>query len=138
MASEGLVEDLLSFSRLLRPMRGSGMTPQQYWLMRHLRKVGPLSIGELAQALGITTGSATVACKRLEKAGLVVRTRQLEDERVVQVALTEQGHARIDALRQQKREALAELLSVLDQCEQEKLQHMIERLLRAAESQGLG
>lgn len=138
MASEGLVEDLLSFSRLLRPMRGSGMTPQQYWLTRHLRKVGPLSIGELAQALGITTGSATVACKRLEKAGLVVRTRQLEDERVVQVALTEQGHARIDALRQQKREALAELLSVLDQCEQEELQHMIERLLKAAESQGLG
>lgn len=138
MASEGLVEDLLSFSRLLRPMRGSGMTPQQYWLMRHLRKTGPLSIGELAQALGITTGSATVACKRLEKAGLVVRARQLDDERVVQVALTEQGHARIDALRQQKREALAQLLGVLDQCEQEALQRMIERLLEAAESQGLG
>ncbi len=138
MASENLVEDLLSFSRLLRPMRGSGMTPQQYWLLRHLRKAGPLSIGELAQALGITTGSATVACKRLEKAGLLVRTRQLEDERVVQVALTEQGHARIDALRQQKREALAQLLSVLDQCEQEELQCMIERLLEASASQGFG
>jgi DNA-binding MarR family transcriptional regulator len=62
MASERLVEDLFTFSRLLRPRQGSGMTPQQYWLMRHLRQVGSLSIGELAQALGITTGSATVAC----------------------------------------------------------------------------
>lgn len=47
MASERLVEDLLSFSRLLRPMGDSGMTPQQYWLMRHLRRAGPLNIGEL-------------------------------------------------------------------------------------------
>ena len=138
MTSERLVEDLLSFSRLLRPMRGSGMTPQQYWLVRHLWKAGPLSIGELARALGVTTGSATVACKRLEKAGLLTRERQSEDERVVQVALTEQGIAQFDALRQQKRETLAELLSVLDQREQEELHRMIDRLLDAAEAQGLG
>lgn len=136
MASERLIEDLFSFSRLLRPRRGSGMTPQQYWLLRHLRQVGSLSIGELAQALGITTGSATVACKRLEKAGLLTRERQEEDERVVQVALTEQGRAQIDALRQQKREALAGWLNVLDQREQEELQCMIDRLLEAAEKQG--
>lgn len=138
MASERLVEDLLSFSRLLSPRRGSGMTPQQYWLMRHLRRAGPVSIGELAQALGITTGSATVACQRLEKAGLLTRERQVEDERIVQVALTEQGRAQIDALRQQKRETLARLLNVLDQREQEELHNMIERLLDAAEAQGLG
>lgn len=137
MVSERLVEDLLSFSRLLRPGRGSGMTPQQYWLLRHLRRTGPLSIGELAQALGVTTGSATVACKRLEKAGLLTRERLSEDERVVQVALTEQGAAQIDALRQQKREALTAWLSVLEPCEQEELQRMIGRLLEAAEAQGL-
>jgi MarR family transcriptional regulator, organic hydroperoxide resistance regulator len=137
MASERLVEDLISFSRLLRPMRDSGMTPQQYWLLRHLRQAGPLGTGELAQALGITTGSATVACKRLERAGLLTRARQTEDERVVQVALTEQGRAQIDSLRQRKREALAEWLNVLDQREQEELQDMIDRLLEAAGEQGL-
>lgn len=137
MASERLVEDLLTFSRLLRPIRGSGMTPQQYWLLRQLRRAGPLSTGELAQALGITNGSATVACQRLEKAGLLTRERQIEDERVVLVALTDQGRAQIDALRQQKREALAGLLNVLNQDEQEELQRMIDRLLEAAEAQGL-
>lgn len=137
MASERLVEDLLSFSRLLRPMRSSGMTPQQYWLMRHLRQAGPMSIGELARALGVTTGSATVACKRLEKIGWLTRERQSEDERVVQVSLTQHGLDQIDVLRRQKREKLAELLSVLDQREQEELHCMIERLLDAAEEQGL-
>lgn len=136
MASERLVEDLLSLSRLLRPGRDSGMTPQQYWLLRQLRRDGALSIGELAQALGITTGSATVACKRLERAGLVTRVRQLEDERIVEVALTEQGRDQIDSLRQKKRAALAQWLDVLDEREQEELLTMVERLLEAASAQG--
>ena len=134
MVSERLVEDLLSFSRLLRPLRGSGMTPQQYWLLRQLRDAGPLGTSELAQALGVTPGSATVACKRLERAGLVTRTRGLEDERVVRVALTEQGCAQIDALRRQRREALSTWLNVLEQREQEELQCLIERLLKEARS----
>lgn len=132
MVSERLIEDLLSFSRLLRPLRGSGMTPQQYWLLRQLRDAGPLSTSELALALGVTPGSATVACKRLEKAGLVTRTRGEEDERVVRIALTEQGRAQIDALRQQRREALSAWLSVLSQREQEELQCLIKRLLEEA------
>ena len=136
MASERLVEELISLSRLLRPGRNSGMTPQQYWLLRQLRRDGSLSIGELAQSLGITTGSVTVACKRLERAGLLTRERQLEDERIVQVALTAQGSAQIDNLRQKKRAALAQWLDVLDQSEQEELLNMVERLLEAASAQG--
>ncbi len=136
MASERLVEGLVSLLRLLRPGRDSGMTPQQYWLLRQLRRDGSLSLGELSLSLGITTGSATVACKRLERAGLVTRERQLEDERIVQVALTEQGRAQIDDLRQKKRVALAQWLDVLDQHEQEELLNMVERLLEAASAQG--
>ena len=132
MASERLVEDLFSLARLLRPGRDSGMTPQQYWLLRQLRKDGSLSIGDLAQSLGITTGSATVACKRLEHAGLLTRARQHEDERIVQVALTEQGCALIDNLRQKKRAALAQWLDVLEQREQEELLNLVERLLESA------
>ena len=76
--------------------------------------------------------AATVACKRLEKAGLLTRERQAEDERIVRVALTEQGRVQIDDLRLKKREALAQWLNVLDQREQEELQCMVERLLEAA------
>ena len=134
MASERLVENLFSLARLLRPGRDSGMTPQQYWLLRQLRRDGALSIGELAQSLGITTGSATVACKRLEHAGLLTRARQHEDERKVQVALTEQGEELFDSLRQKKRAELAQWLDVLDQREQDELLDMVERLLESATS----
>ncbi len=140
MTTEKLAEDLLTLWRILRglshPVRRAEMTPEQYWLLRILNRAGSLSIGELATELGITTSSATVACKRLEKIGLLTRERQAEDERVVQVALTEQGLAQIDAWRQRKRESLTGLLSVLDQHEQQELQRLIERVLEAAGARG--
>lgn len=136
MTTEKLAEDLLTLWRILRglshPVRRAEMTPEQYWLLRILNRAGSLSIGELATELGITTSSATVACKRLEKIGLLTRERQAEDERVVQVTLTEQGLAQIDAWRQRKRESLTSWLGVLDQHEQQELQRLIERVLEAA------
>jgi DNA-binding MarR family transcriptional regulator len=95
-------------------------------------------MGELASALGITTGSATTACKRLEKSGLLTRERQTSDERIVHVALTEQGCELIDTWRQRKRAALIQLLNVLEPRDQEELQRIIEHLLHVTETQGFG
>jgi DNA-binding MarR family transcriptional regulator len=138
MATERLAEQLITFSRLLRPLRHAEMTPQQFWLLRHLRCAGPQSTGELASALGITTGSATVACKRLEKSGLLRRERQVDDERVVLVTLTEQGCTLIDELRERRHERLTRLLDVLDEQEQQQLSSLIERLIDTAQVQGFG
>jgi DNA-binding MarR family transcriptional regulator len=138
MATERLVEDLLTLWHHLRnlsnPVRRAEMTPEQYWLLRLLNRRGPLNISELANELGIAISSATVSCKRLERAGLLTRERQSDDERVVRVALTEQGLAQIDAWRQRKREALTYWLSVLNEQEQKTLQSLIERVLEAAGS----
>ncbi|MBX6342046.1 MAG: MarR family transcriptional regulator [Thermomicrobiaceae bacterium] len=120
------------------PVRRGEITPQQYWLLRQLWKRGPLSIGELAGTLGISQSSATTACQRLEKAGLVTRRRQAEDERVVQVALTAEGAERFAAWRQRRRAAIAELLGALSAAEQEQLQRLVERILDAAEEAGYG
>jgi MarR family transcriptional regulator, organic hydroperoxide resistance regulator len=140
MTTEKLAEDLLTLWRILRglshPVRRAEMTPEQYWLLRLLNRAGSLSVGELANELGITTSSATAACKRLEKAGLLTRERWADDERIVRVALTEQGLAQIDAWRQRKRESLTDLLSVLDQHDQQELQRIIERVLEAAGARG--
>lgn len=79
MATDRLVEDLLALWRLLRvsthPVRQGEITPEQYWLLKLLNKRGELSIGELAEALGLTGSSVTTACKRLEKSGMLHRAR---------------------------------------------------------------
>ena len=139
MTTERLADELLMLWRVLRglshPVRRAEITPEQYGLLRLLNREGSLGMSELAATLGITTSSATSACKRLEKAGLLTRERQTDDERMVRVMLTEQGLAQIDAWRQRKREALTHLLSVLNPQEQHELQCMIERVLQAAGTQ---
>ena len=139
MAAERLVDDVLSLYHLIRrlthPISRGEMTPEQYWLLRILRKRGPLSIGELAEALDVTGSSATTACKRLEKVGLVTRERQSDDERMVLVMLTEQGNAKVESWQQRRRELLTHLLAPLDEEEQAMLQHLLERVLETAEGQ---
>jgi DNA-binding MarR family transcriptional regulator len=137
MTSEHLVDDMLALYHLIRrashPVHRAEMTPEQYWLLRLLRRKGALSISELAEELGVTGSSITTACKRLEKAGLVMRERQSDDERMVRVTLTEQGNARVEAWQEQRRELLAHLLAPLDQNEQEALQRLLECILEAAD-----
>lgn len=137
MTIDRLVDDVLALYHLIRrashPVHRAEMTPEQYWLLRLLRRRGALSIGELAEALGVTGSSVTTACKRLEKAGLVTRERQSDDERMVRVGLTAQGNAQVEAWQQQRRELLVQLLAPLDLREQEALQHLLERILESAD-----
>jgi DNA-binding MarR family transcriptional regulator len=85
--AEWLIEDFMGLWRLVRaaayPPHHARLTAEQFWLPRYLERQCPVSLGALAEALGITPSSATTACKRLEQAGLVMRTRQATDERVV-------------------------------------------------------
>ena len=133
---ERLIDHMLELYHLIRrashPVRRDEITPEQYWLMRRLSWAGAQSIGELADALGITSSSATTACKRLERAELVIRERQPDDERMVRVSLTETGRERIAAWQQQRRELLAHLLTPLGSDEQDELQHILEHILQAA------
>jgi DNA-binding MarR family transcriptional regulator len=135
MATDRLVEDLLALWRLLRvnthPVRRGEITPEQYWLLKLLNKRGEMSIGELAEALGLTGSSVTTACKRLEKAGMLRRERQADgqDERVVLVSLTTQGREQLETWQQERRAALTQMLAPLTISEQEELQRLIERIL---------
>ncbi|HEY3993173.1 MAG TPA: MarR family transcriptional regulator [Ktedonobacteraceae bacterium] len=135
MAADRLVEDLLALWRLLRinthPVRRGEITPEQYWLLKWLNTKIELSIGELAEALGVTGSSVTTACKRLEKAGLLKRTRQADgqDERVVLVTLTSQGREQIEAWQQERRNELSKMLTPLSSSEQAELQRLVERIL---------
>ena len=137
MTTDRLVDDVLALYHLIRrashPVHRAEMTPEQYWLLRILRRRGALSIGELAEALGVTGSSVTTACKRLEKAGLVIRERQSDDERMVRVMLTEEGYARVEAWQQRRRELLTDLLTPLNSDEQDALQRLLERILEAAD-----
>lgn len=56
----------------------------------------PVSIGNLGKAIGVTGGNISNICKKLEKQGFVTRVRSEEDERVVNVKLTDKGSSAAD------------------------------------------
>jgi MarR family transcriptional regulator, organic hydroperoxide resistance regulator len=135
MPTDQLVEDFLILWRLLRrsahPAYRGEITLEQYWLLRLLRQTpgDGLSIGELAAGTGVGQSSITTACKRLEKAGLVSRKRDTQDERVVRVSLTAEGVAQIEQWRQAKRAALTHLLEPLDVDERRTLELLMRRVI---------
>jgi DNA-binding MarR family transcriptional regulator len=51
------------------------------------------TVGELGERLGLESNTLTPLLKRLEGVGLVARTRDSRDERVVRVRLTDKGRA---------------------------------------------
>src|SRR5688500_5634804 len=68
-----------------------GLGPAQIHALMWLREDGPLTMGVLAQRCGVTDKTITGVVDRLERDGYVGRERDLEDRRVVRVALVKKG-----------------------------------------------
>lgn len=83
-----------AFGRLYKPLLDPlGLTYPQYLVMVVLWGDDPLRIGQIGKRLGLESSTLTPLVKRLETAGLVMRQRDSDDERRVQVHLTDKGRA---------------------------------------------
>ncbi len=75
-----------------RPLLDSiGLTYSQYAVMLVLWERESVTLGLLCARLQLDTGTLSPLLKRLEAEGLLVRRRRAEDERTVQLTLTERG-----------------------------------------------
>jgi DNA-binding MarR family transcriptional regulator len=85
------------YAELLTPWR---LTYLQYVVLLALggNRPDPLTVGELGRLLDLDSGTLSPLLKRLERRGLVERTRSARDERVVTVRLTDTGCAVHDEL----------------------------------------
>ena len=84
------------FDEAFRPV---GLTNGQYSLLVALNQTGPLSIGGLAEALGMDRTTITAALKPLTRQGRVSIAADPADKRNRRVALTKIGHATLAAAR---------------------------------------
>ena len=72
-------------------VRDSGLTTAQAHAVEILGHSGPVKMKELAQKIGVTTGTLTVAVDRLEKKNLMRRKPHATDRRSILIELTPQG-----------------------------------------------
>ena len=71
--------------------RSFGLTAPQLWALKTLERTGPLTAGELATELLVQQSSLSLLIRRLERRGLVRRTRLKDDRRFVRIELTDKA-----------------------------------------------
>lgn len=87
----------LAFNRVYKPLLDRfGITYPQYLALVALRDGDSRTVSELGGRLHLESNTLTPLIKRLEAGGLVTRTRDTQDERVVRVALTDAGRTVLD------------------------------------------
>jgi DNA-binding MarR family transcriptional regulator len=117
---------------LMREMRESlghvGLTLEEFKVLIDLRG-GPQTHGSLSKHLEVSTGAMTNRLDKLEREGLVVRTRDPKDRRGVLLSLTEAGSERLDAYIDRGARRERQLMEGLTQTDKRRLNDLLAKLI---------
>jgi DNA-binding MarR family transcriptional regulator len=78
---------------LVQAMAGSGLRPDEYAVYSAVLEVGPLTISELAQVMGMPLTTVSDYVRTMTARGHALRSRNPADSRSYLVSLTEDGVA---------------------------------------------
>lgn len=133
----------MSIARLARFLRqqDQGELPQgQTSALATIVKLGPMTLGDVAARERIAPPSVTKAVEQLVSRGLVARSVDPSDRRVVLVEATADGRRLLEANRARRNEWLAHQLEQLDTAEVAQLGALLdvlEHLVEVATSEDL-
>jgi DNA-binding MarR family transcriptional regulator len=99
------------------PWLARDLTLGQMRLLVRLRRAGSMTMGQVADDLGVTVASATGAIERIERQGLVLRIHGTEDRRIVVCRLTPAGEQITADLAGVRANAWRRILGTLDDAE---------------------
>ena len=100
---------------------------EQFHILRHIRQ-GEGSVSELAEAKHISRAAISQAVDVLVNKGLITRTRSTQDRRQVQLELTQQGNALLEAIFDNTRQWMIHKLAPLSEAELQTLIRSMESL----------
>jgi len=110
-----------------------GVTGAQLWVMQELLEAGELRVGEIADRLSIHQTTTSNLVDALFKKGLISKTRDSVDQRVVKLALSESGSALIKAAPIPARGLLPEALRKMGETDLSHLNEGLDALLEVIE-----
>lgn len=114
--------------RLDRAIAQAGLTASQFGVLEALLHLGPLCQKDLAAKLLKSDGNLTMVVGNLEKRGLVTRTRDPQDKRLLNVQLTVAGRRLIRSLFPRHAANVAAAFAALTPAEQETLGKLAKKL----------
>ena len=115
-----LIDEFLTASRVLVAVAarsladlGEEITLPQYRALVVLSARGSHRVVDLAEALGVTPGTASRMIERLTRKGLVRRARARDDRRTIRVDLTDAGREIVSSVTARRREEIARILAAV-------------------------
>ncbi|WP_159887394.1 MarR family winged helix-turn-helix transcriptional regulator [Paenibacillus puerhi] len=113
------------------------LTGPQTMMLYTLHKMGPCPGGKLAQKMEVTPSAITVMIERLVQQGLVERTHDEHDRRIVRLSITEKGSDTLQRLRVIRDETLKRYLSYIEPDELEAFLSIFEKMVKHVEEEQL-
>ena len=110
-------------------VKESGLTPAQMHDIEILGHQESLRMKDLAQKLGVTTGTLTVMIDRLEQNGLLLRTPHKKDRRSIMIVLTKKGQRYFEEHNKLHLELTREITSSLNEDETKQFYTFIKKLV---------
>jgi DNA-binding MarR family transcriptional regulator len=120
-------------SRRLRRETGADLTPSQLSVMSSIHRLGPVTLGDLADCERVAPPTITRIVGKLEEAGLVVREVDPADRRIARLRTTPSGRRLVASVRDRKARWLGERLDRLPARERARLLAAVDALERLAE-----
>jgi len=114
---------------------GLPLTIAQLKSLFFISNQGSTNSGKLAAALGVTPTNTTGIVDRLVKQGLVSRTENIQDRRMLLLRATDKGEELVAKLREKRRDYMAEALERMSGDELATLAQGLASLVKAAETQ---
>lgn len=127
--AEALRPGILRVSRRLRQeAQKAGLSAQDAMLLGHIKKNPGVGVSELADEERTSRPTMSAHVKRLEAEGLVARAGHDADGRRVGLSITAAGASKLDAIRRQRNDWLADRLARLTPAERQRLAAAAEAL----------
>jgi len=105
-----------------------GLTSEQFGVLASIKSRGPLRPSDLAVILERSPNSMSMLIDRMVKAGLVRRTRDRKDRRVVTVSSTDKGKTAVEPAILAGWELIHEILSPVSYDDQRALANTLETI----------
>jgi DNA-binding MarR family transcriptional regulator len=131
--ADSLRPTLLRLARELRREKIAGVSPQQVGLLVAIKYAPGVTVGELAADERVSTAAMSKRVSRLQRDGLVARTKSEADRRCIGLTLTEEGQRALRRVRSRRTAWLASRLSALSPAELTSVGAAAESLARLLE-----
>jgi MarR family transcriptional regulator, organic hydroperoxide resistance regulator len=126
-----------AYSRKLQDgLAAHGVTLAQYLHLRELWELNGVTQNELSQKVGIEKASSTSVLDALEKNGLIVRVRNAQDRRKVNVHLTPAGQRIRELISPAARSVAMQAVSDLSEPELDSLFSALNRVIANLDQDG--